>query len=136
MAAKGLMTFEELGERLRELEEARNTAERELEALRSYRQRVKEIERDKEALLQSYAGIASEALGSLSPEERREIYKILRLRVLVNEDGRIEATGAFGASPEVCTPGSPPSRRVRRNRVSGLLPSLPAGPEGSSMQPS
>jgi chromosome segregation ATPase len=54
LAAKGLMTFEELEEKLRGLEETRKTAERELEALRSRRERVEELEQDKETLLESY----------------------------------------------------------------------------------
>ena len=67
LVAKGLMTFEELEEKLRELEETRKSAERELEALRSRKERIEVLERDKEALLESYAGMAPEALDGLLP---------------------------------------------------------------------
>ncbi len=46
VAAKGLMTFEELEEKLRGLETTRKTAEREMEALRRRRGRIEELERD------------------------------------------------------------------------------------------
>src|SRR5215207_7753627 len=75
LAVKGLLTFEELEEKLRGLEETRKTAERELETLRSRRERIEELERDKENLLESYAGMAQEALGSPLPEERHQVYK-------------------------------------------------------------
>ncbi len=55
LAAKGLMTFEELGEKLQGLEETRKTAERELGVLRSLRERIEGLERDKEVLVESYA---------------------------------------------------------------------------------
>jgi len=47
LAAKGRMTDEDLDTELAELEEARRTAERELERLRSYRERIEQLERDK-----------------------------------------------------------------------------------------
>ncbi len=106
MAAKGLMTFEELGARLEELESTRDTATRELEALRDRRERVEDLERDRDALLEFYAGMAPEALDSLAPQERHQIYKMLRLQVFAGADGRMELTGAFGATPEVCNSGS------------------------------
>jgi hypothetical protein len=95
LAAKGLMTYEELGEKLRGLDETRKMAERELEALRSRRERVEELERDKEALLESYAGMAPEALDSLLPEERHQVYKMLRLKVIAHVDRTLEVTGVF-----------------------------------------
>ena len=49
LAAKGLMTHEELGSKLEELEETRALAERELGALRRKRERVERLEQDKEA---------------------------------------------------------------------------------------
>jgi len=47
------MTDEDLDTELAELEEARRTAERELERLRSYRERIEQLERDKNTLLDS-----------------------------------------------------------------------------------
>ena len=95
LAAKGLMTFEELEEKLRGLEETRKTAERELEVLRTCRERIEELEWYKETLLESYASMAPEALDSLLPEERHQVYKMLRLRVIAHLDGRLEVSGVF-----------------------------------------
>ena len=85
-------------------------AERELEVLRSYRERIEELERDKETLLESYVDMAPEALESLAPEERHQIYKMLRLQVLADADGRSEVTGALMTAPEVCRSGAAPQR--------------------------
>jgi chromosome segregation ATPase len=95
MAAKGLITFEELEEKLLSLEETRRTAERELQALRGHRERLEELERDKDALLESYAGMAPEALGNLTPEERHQVYKMLKVRVIAHVDGTFEFNGAL-----------------------------------------
>ena len=51
MAAKGLMTFEELGVKLEELEDIRSDATRKLENLSSHREHIEGLERDKDALL-------------------------------------------------------------------------------------
>ena len=51
LAAKGRMTEYELDEALAELEETRDTAEKELEALQRSAERAAELERDKNALL-------------------------------------------------------------------------------------
>jgi len=55
MAAKGLMTFEELSGRLKELQHMRETAEREMEVMQARRKRIEELERDRDDLLSYYA---------------------------------------------------------------------------------
>jgi hypothetical protein len=55
MAAEELITLDELRARLAELGEMRETAERELAALRDRAERIQELERDAEAILESYA---------------------------------------------------------------------------------
>jgi hypothetical protein len=114
LAAKGLMTFDELGEKLQGLEETRKTAERELEVLRSRRERIEELERDKEVPLESYVGMVSEALDSLLPEERHQVYQMLRLEVVAHVDSTLEASGAFtGDDLSKSETGHPsPSRRA------------------------
>jgi hypothetical protein len=47
--AAGLMPLEELGSKLKELDNARRTAERELATLNDRRRRVKELEKDRDA---------------------------------------------------------------------------------------
>ena len=80
LAAKGRMTDEELDEALVELVETRETAERELEALQGRRKVVEELERGRDALLESYTRMVPERLDLLTPEERHQVYKMLRLR--------------------------------------------------------
>ncbi|MDQ4128719.1 MAG: hypothetical protein M3151_12345 [Actinomycetota bacterium] len=67
LAAKGLINYEELNEVFAELEETREAAVRELHRLRGQRE---ELERDKDALLESYACMEPEELDRLTPEER------------------------------------------------------------------
>ena len=59
------------------------------------------IERDRDALLESYAEMAPEALDNLTPEERRQVYGMLRLKVHVFADGRMEARGILSENVRV-----------------------------------
>ena len=102
MAAEGLMTLDELRTKLADLEETRKTAQRELEVLRSRREKLEALEQDKEALLESYAQMAPEALDSLTPEQRHHFYRMLRVRVLVQPGGRTEVRGAFVGDQGIC----------------------------------
>lgn len=102
LAAKGHVTDEELDEALADLEETHATAQRELEAIAGRRERIEQLEREKDALLENYAALAPEALDSLEPEEQYQIYRMLRLRVVAGADGGIEVNGAFGGSLPVC----------------------------------
>jgi hypothetical protein len=95
LAAKGLLTYEELGEKLAALEETRATARRELEALKGRRERLEDLKRDRDALLERYANVTAEALEELSSEERNKLYKMLKLRVVLRDDGTPEVSGAF-----------------------------------------
>ena len=51
-----------------------STVLKELVALKGRQEFVEQLERDRDALLESYAGMAPTALGSLSPEERHRVY--------------------------------------------------------------
>jgi hypothetical protein len=42
-------------------------------------------------VLEYYSGIAPEALDSLDPEERRNLYGMLRMRAVVYPDGEVVA---------------------------------------------
>ena len=107
MAAEGHITFEELGAKLRGLEDERATVEGELENLQLRRSRVEELERDKASLLEDYAGMVSEELGELTGEERHQIYRMLRLRVRVLFDDTIEVEGILNEA--ISTPMDTPS---------------------------
>jgi hypothetical protein len=90
MAASELINFDELRTRLLELEETRQSAERELKIVGTHKERVAELEADRDALLTSPMDIAPIALDSLTPEERRRFYKLLGLHVIAYPDRSLE----------------------------------------------
>jgi site-specific DNA recombinase len=100
LAAKGHMTDEELDEVLSELEDSRTTAEEELAVIRGRKEALEDLERDRDALLESYAQMTPGALDTLTPEERRQVYGMLHLEVDVYADGRMVARGVL--SENVC----------------------------------
>ncbi|CAA9464590.1 MAG: hypothetical protein AVDCRST_MAG28-3899 [uncultured Rubrobacteraceae bacterium] len=96
LAADGLIDREELRIKLAALEETRETAKRELENLDGRRERLRDLEHEKDVILESYAGMMPEALDGLSPEERHRVYRMLRLTVVVRPDGTLEVNGILG----------------------------------------
>ena len=94
MVAEDLISFEELRAKLTDLEETRKTAERELAALESHEEYVRDLERDRDALLDSLEVSAPEKLDALALEERHQFYKMLRLTVAVAKDGTPEVSWA------------------------------------------
>jgi hypothetical protein len=96
LAAKGLMTIEELGARLEELETTRRTAANELEAIRRQAERLEGLEQDRDTLMEFYTGAVPEKLEKLGPEERRRVYGMLRLEVSASPDGTLEVHGILG----------------------------------------
>ena len=102
LAAKGHMSDAELDEALAELDDARMVAEKELQALRGRREAIDQLERDKDALLESYARMVPEELDRLSPDERHQVYRMLRLEVYLPPEGPIEVRGILREA--VCTP--------------------------------
>jgi site-specific DNA recombinase len=95
--AAGLMTLQELGVKLEELEEGRKEAERELMTLRSQQQRVEDLEKDRDTLLQSMSEMVPSALEDLVGEEKNRLYQMLRLEITPSEEG-YEVSGAFCTS--------------------------------------
>jgi site-specific DNA recombinase len=100
LAAKGHMTDEELSAALSDLDETRETAARELEAVRVRGEVLKRLEDDRDALLESYAGAVKETLEDLEPEERHRIYKLLRLDVRFRPGWPLEISGIFAEVAE------------------------------------
>jgi hypothetical protein len=109
MAIQGLLDYDELRPKLASLEETRKAAEYELAALHDQREHVAQLERDKEAVLEHYAAIAPEALDSLTPEERKHLYKMLRLKALQRPDGELEVE-VSGVSGPCFVPGKIPAQ--------------------------
>ncbi len=66
--AAGLMTLEELASKLRGLEETRKLARAELAALGAREETARQLERDRDALLESWSAMVPEALESLTGE--------------------------------------------------------------------
>src|ERR687890_513852 len=110
LAVKGHMTDEELATALAELDEIRETAEHELEAAWARGEALERLERDRDALIGSYAGMVSETLETLASEERHRIYKLLRLGVRFRPDWPLEITGIFAQVAEEAEMGSSDSK--------------------------
>jgi site-specific DNA recombinase len=108
MAAEGLITFDELRDKIAVLEETRESAQQKLGELEFRRERLAELERDSETLMERYAGMVPDALGTLSPDERHRVYKLLKLGVNLDKDGTLEVSGTFGEGPLFCASKSIP----------------------------
>ncbi len=67
--------------------------------------------------MESYAGMDPEALEGLTPEERYQVYKMIKVREIAHLDGALEVSGALAgpigvgnagtASPVVFLPAPP-----------------------------
>jgi site-specific DNA recombinase len=102
--AEDAITLDDLKARLAELEELRELAQRELEKLRHHEEEIAGLERDRDAVLESYAGASDEALDSLTPEQRHNLYRSLPIEVLAHADGTTEIVlGDLLSYDEVCT---------------------------------
>ena len=77
-------------------------AERQLEDLNARRSRLEDLERDRDTLLEEYAGMIPEDLDRLTGEDRHRVYKMLRLQVYVYPDGALDVRGVLQEA--VCTP--------------------------------
>lgn len=95
LAAEGIMGRDELRSKLAGLLEAREAAERGLSAVEGRRERLEQMERDRDAVVEHYAGAVPGALDALPPEERHQLYKLLRLEVLAYPDKSLEVSGAI-----------------------------------------
>jgi len=94
--AAGLMTLEELGKKLSELDEIRRQAEKEHSALQDYQERVEQLEEDRDSLLEAMSDTVPDALDGLTGEERNKVYRMLRLEVTPTPEG-YSVTGALRA---------------------------------------
>ena len=64
--------------------------------------RLRDLERDKDVLLDHYAGLLPKALDGLAPEERNHVYKMLRLRVNMYSGRILEVSGVLGEDLDLC----------------------------------
>lgn len=104
------MTFDELGAALSDLEETRKSVGRELHIVRNRLERVEQLEQDKSVRRENCFGIAPDALDSLTPEERHDLYKLVRLQVAIYPNCDLEISWAGGEgllfSPSETVPGN------------------------------
>ena len=94
MAARGHLGFDELETYLEDLKQRRGRAEEDVRALHGSQARLERLAANKESVLESMAGMASVALERATPEDRRNLYKMLQLRVTTSEEG-YDVEGAF-----------------------------------------
>jgi hypothetical protein len=95
----GDITTEKFRAKSAELEAARAAAKAQLEAARSRLARLKDIERNKDALVSHYASLVPQVLPGLSPEEKYQIYKKMYLQVLAQHDGTLIADWGCNVLP-------------------------------------
>jgi hypothetical protein len=100
----GDITTEQFHSKSEELKEAHLAAEGQLEAARSRRSRLKDIERSKETLISHYASLVPSGLQELTPDERRRVYRMMHLRVLAHRDDTLIAD--WGCNDVPLPPGS------------------------------
>jgi hypothetical protein len=93
MAAEGLIDFEELRARLAALEDARKSAEQELRALHRRTEHLAQLERDRNDLLENYAGLVPGAIDALGPQERHRVYRMIGMEAHLAADGSFELSG-------------------------------------------
>ena len=93
LAADGIMDRDDLRAKLAALEETRETAERELDAIRRRTERLERLERDRDGLIETYASLVPEAIDALGSEERHRVYKMMGLKALLGADGALELSG-------------------------------------------
>jgi Recombinase zinc beta ribbon domain len=113
--AAGLMTLDELGRMLEEVEDIRRLAETELKTAAARLSRVEGLEEDRDGLLEYMPSTVPEALDDLTGEERNRVYRMLRLEVSPTPEG-YEVRGAFCATglPRGWRPCPSRARRSRR----------------------
>jgi hypothetical protein len=94
MAVEGLIDFDELRTRLAALEDSRKIAEDEA-THPATPHGVEQLENDGDTLLGSYARLMPDKVDALSPEERRQVYRMIGLEV------HWAPNGSFGLSGNV-----------------------------------
>jgi site-specific DNA recombinase len=136
LAAEGIMDLDELRSKLADLQEFRETAKRELAAIEGRKQRLEELERDRDVLMERYAEVVPGSLDALTAEERHQLYKMLRLEVVALPDKSLEVRGAIagvGEGQDGLGIGDP--NRVTPSRGLGAL-ELTRTCESQNTQPS
>jgi hypothetical protein len=85
--AAGLMTLEELSQKLRQLEDQRVAAEDNLAELRRGQSKIEHLRAKKRALLEAYGNGMLLGIDLFTPSMRRAIYEMLQLNIFVSSTG-------------------------------------------------
>ncbi|MBA2442635.1 MAG: recombinase family protein [Rubrobacter sp.] len=84
--AEGLITLDELRQKLDGLDETRREARERLEELAGRQEEIESLEQDVEALISSYSAQASEGMDYWDARERHRAYRTLQLTVTTQPD--------------------------------------------------
>jgi hypothetical protein len=90
-----------------ELERAAKTVQAELGRIRNRQSRIRQLERDRDALLETYTRMVPTHIDGLSPEERHRIYKMMNLSLLGHRDGSLEISWAYDGGQSHRSNGEP-----------------------------
>ena len=121
--AAGLMTLDELGDRLRTLDEEHAVAERELGRLRDTQRRIEELEANKDAVLRMFGTGLLVGIEWFPSNLRRAVYELLATRVTVCGDRTLTIEA-------ISTPTRCATRRTSRSTSRGC-----AGSKSGSRRP-
>jgi len=92
--AEGIISMTELKGKLAALDERRVVADRELAKLLHHQERIAQLERETEALMERCRFEAREGLDLYTPQDRHDAYRTLGINVLAHPDGTLELTGS------------------------------------------
>jgi hypothetical protein len=96
---EGKLEVDRYESRISQIKQSRRTIEDELESINNRAIHIERLKHDRDALLSHYSQIVPECLDALDPHERNRVYKMLGLRVLAYEDGKLEAKWTLGGDP-------------------------------------
>jgi hypothetical protein len=91
--AEGIISMTELKGKLAALDERRTVADRELAKFLHLQERIAQLERETEALMERCRFEAREGLDLYTPQNRHDAYKALGISVIAHPDGSTELTG-------------------------------------------
>nr|MBA3951363.1 recombinase zinc beta ribbon domain-containing protein [Rubrobacter sp.] len=115
LAIEGLVSKEQLRQKVEALGAKREQAKQELGALEDRRGRLEQLERDRRAMLSLYAQGLMGAFDHFPAEDRHGVYKKLKLRALAHQDGMLELAGSLDANVLPTSDGAAESH-ARMNR--------------------
>jgi hypothetical protein len=96
--AAGYMPLDELGAKLKQLDEDRATAEQHLDRLKGGQQRIQQLKAQKRFILETFGEGLKLGLMWFPPQVRRAIYQMLQLKITVSGDGTIWAEADVNAN--------------------------------------